>query len=101
MYVSLQLQFNGSNEGFGYQHRVCQLRSMDEMFPSPGIGNKPLEFFLMDVILNRRIMPTHDKNVAEPDRDSVVMVQVYGAGRRRCGNHWLPFSPVPESLLCT
>jgi hypothetical protein len=34
-----------------------QLTSMDEMFPSHGMRDNLLEFFLMDVILNRRIVP--------------------------------------------
>jgi hypothetical protein len=37
------------------------------------------EFFLMDVILNRRIVASrNDDDVAEPDPDSVVMVRAYG-----------------------
>lgn len=68
-------------EGFGPQYRVCQLNSMDEMFPSPGIRDDLSEFFLMDVILNRRIVtPRNDDDVAEPDPDSVVMVRAYGDG---------------------
>ena len=66
-------------EGFGRQYRVCQLNSMDEMFPSPGMRDDLSEFFLMDVILNRRIVtPRNDDDVAEPDPDSVVMVRAYG-----------------------
>ncbi|KAI2491046.1 hypothetical protein MHU86_23526 [Fragilaria crotonensis] len=68
-------------EGFGPQYRVCQLNSMDEMFPSPGMRDDLSEFFLMDVILNRRIVtPRNDDDVAEPDPDSVVMVRAYGDG---------------------
>jgi hypothetical protein len=66
-------------EGFGHQqYRVRQLTSMDEMFPSHGRRDNLLEVFLMDVILNRRIVPPRNDNVAQPDPDSVVMVHAYG-----------------------
>jgi hypothetical protein len=66
-------------EGFGHQYRVCQLNSMDEMFPGPGMRDDLSEFFLMGVILNRRIVASrNDDDVAEPDPDSVVMVRAYG-----------------------
>ena len=67
-------------EGFGHQYKVCQLTSMDEMFPGPGMRDDLSEFFLMDVILNRRIVPPRNDHVAEPDPDSVVMVQAYSDG---------------------
>jgi hypothetical protein len=57
-----------------------QLTSMDEMFPSHGMRDNLLEFFLMDVILNLRIVPPRNDNVAQRDPDSVVMVQAYGDG---------------------
>ena len=53
---------------------------MDEMFPSHKMRDNLSEFFLMDVILNRRIVPPRNNNVAEPDPDSVVMAQAYGDG---------------------
>jgi hypothetical protein len=56
------------------------ISSMDEMFPSPGMCNDLSEFFLMDIILNRRIAPTRDGEVVESDPDSAVMVQAYGDG---------------------
>ena len=74
------------HKGFGHQYRICQLPSMDEMFPSHGMCDDLSEFFLMDVILNHRIVsPRNDNNVAEPDPDSAVMVQVYGDGDLACG----------------
>ena len=89
-------------KGFGHQYRVHQLTSMDEMFPSHGMHDNPSEFFLMDVILNRRMVPPQNDNVTEPDPDSVVMVQAYGDGRS-CGwtsniEDWSHFSPVLESF---
>ena len=50
---------------------------MDEMLPGPGMYDDLSEFFLMDVILNRRIVPPRNDHVAESDPDSVVMVQAY------------------------
>jgi hypothetical protein len=67
-------------EGFGHQYRVHQLTSLDEMFPSHGMRNNLSEFFLMDVILNCSIVPPQNRNVAEPDPDSDVMVQAYDDG---------------------
>jgi hypothetical protein len=68
-------------ESFGHhQYRVHQLNSMDEMFPSHGMRDDLSEFFLIEIILNRRIVPEQNNNVAEPDPDSVVMVQAYGNG---------------------
>ena len=73
--------FHWFQEGLGHQYRVHELTSMDEMLPSHGMRDDLSEFFLMDVILNRSIVPPRNNNVAEPDPDSVVlMVQAYGDG---------------------
>ena len=77
----MQLQFEWIEEVLGIRTEFVSLLSMDEMFPGPGMRNDLSEFFLMDAILNRRIVPPrNDNNVAEPDPDSVVMVQAYGDG---------------------
>ena len=80
IFVCVQLQFNGLKRVLGITTEFVSFIQTDEMFPGPEICDDLSEFFLMDVILNRRIVPPHNDNVAEPDPESVLMVQANGEG---------------------
>jgi hypothetical protein len=76
---------------------------MDEMFPSHGSRDNLSEFFVMDVILNRRIVPPRNNNDAQPDPDLLswsmhMVMEILWMTWTSNITHCLPYSPVVESF---
>ena len=60
-------------------YRVTQLRSLDELYPRPGVHDHLSEFFLLDVVLNRARPPQGEAvaHLAERDPDAVALASAY------------------------
>jgi len=66
-------------EALGPRYHVSQLCSLDDMFATSHdrMHNYLSEFFLMDVILNRKLITTSCGDLTERDPDLVVMAPAY------------------------
>ena len=57
-------------------YHLARVKSLDDMVPHPGMQQGLSEFFLMDVILNRQVLPTVQVDVPR-NPDDVVMANAY------------------------
>jgi hypothetical protein len=63
-------------------YHVTQLRSLEELYPRPGVHDHLSEFFLLNVVLNhaRPLQGEGVAHLAEHDPDAVALASAYNDG---------------------